>query len=87
MNLLRPSSPQLKVQDVLLGQVRTEKERAERALERMRLCLEQYNKLSRRFELLVSRKRIEVKKLEDYSIKERLVSVWRTLIKIFRRKS
>jgi hypothetical protein len=49
------------------------------------MCSEMYNKLSRRFELLVARKRVEMKKLNDYTTEELLSALWAKFIKLFRK--
>jgi len=75
----------MKIQNALIG----ERDRAiaekNKTQERLRMCSEMYNKLSRRFELLVARKRVEMKKLNDYTTEELLSALWAKFIKLFRK--
>ncbi len=80
-------NPQPRIQNALIG----EKDRAvaerDKAVDRLRMYSEMYNKLSRRFELLVARKRVEMKKPEDYTVKELLTALAGKFTKLFQGRS
>lgn len=84
-------NPQMKIQEVLLERVRAaEAERdlvRKEASEKMGMYMKEYNKLNRRFELLVARKRVDMKKPGDYTWKEHLTELVRMFGKLFRRQS
>ncbi len=84
------SDPQLKVQEVLREslelKIRVAEENAESERNRARMCIDQYAKLSRRYVLLVNRKKLELKKLTDYTVVELLCALWWKFLNLFRKK-
>jgi hypothetical protein len=84
-------NPQLKVQEILQERVRSAEAELQmvkkQVQERVQVCMEAYNKLSRRYELLVNRKRVEKKLLNDYTTKELLGALAKKFVNIFRRQS
>jgi hypothetical protein len=73
-------NPQLKVQEELIRE-------RDVALEKMRMCLDKYEKLRRQRAYMFARNQDMRKTISAYTLKELLAELWERFLKLFVRKS